>query len=150
LQSTSSAATTAQSIACPYGGSISVSVNGVAPGATSFSETFNYNNCCESVGCCLNGGGDLYYSQAGSFCESFSVTGTCSAVPVSVDYAICEDTTTGMLNYLVEVQGESFAVSGNYNNGTGTLMIAGKNGTFTCRYTNDTGTCSGTAGTFAF
>ncbi|HEX2657092.1 MAG TPA: hypothetical protein VHU40_02415 [Polyangia bacterium] len=150
LQSTSSAATAAQSYACPYGGSISATVNGIAPGATSFSESFRYDNCCESAGCCLNGGGDLFYAQGGAFCESFAITGTCSASPITLDYSICEDTATGMLNYLIEVQGESFAVSGSYSNGSGTLMISGANGAFTCRYTNHTGTCSGTAGTFAF
>jgi hypothetical protein len=150
LEQMSSAQTVSQ--ACPNGGTISVDVG--QANASAVSESFSYNNCCETVGCCLNGSGNLYYAGAGtatsSFCESFHITGTCSALPVAENFSYCSDGTTGTISYLVEVGGESFAVSGNYSSGNGTLTITGKNGTFTCTYTNDTGSCTGTGGTFAF
>ena len=148
--------TSAQAVveACPAGGNISVDVKSATSQAVS--ETFSYNNCCETADCCLNGGGDVYYAgagtAAGSFCESFHITGTCSAQPLSETYSICSDA-SGAVSYLVEVEGESFAVSATgstYSNGNGMLTITGKNGTFTCTYTNDTGSCTGTGGTFAF
>jgi hypothetical protein len=145
------ASTVNESVACPNGGTITVSAT--TSGSSSspdVNETFNYNACCETAGCCLTGGGNLYYAQSGSFCESFSVTGTCEAEPVTVSYSICEDISTGTLSYLVDVQGETFAVSGSYSAGSGTLTIVGSNGTFTCTYTNDTGSCTGTSGTFSF
>jgi len=146
--------TSAQSVveACPSGGNISVNVASAT--ASAVSESWTYNNCCETADCCLNGGGNIYYAAAGtaagSFCESFQITGTCSAQPVTENYSICEDGTTGTLSYLVEVGGDTFAVSGSYSAGNGTLTITGKNGTFTCTYTNDTGSCTGTTGTFTF
>jgi len=150
LDSRSSAVT--ESVACPNGGSINVNVDQASQ--QSVSESFTYANCCETADCCLNGSGNLYYAAAGtaagSFCESFQITGTCSAVPVSENYSICSNGTTGTISYLVEVNGESFAVSGNYSSGNGTLTITGKNGMFTCTYTNDTGSCTGTSGTFTF
>jgi hypothetical protein len=148
------AASAAQTVSqpCPNGGTISVTANQAS--ANAITENFSYNNCCESADCCFNGGGDLYYSgsgsTAGSFCESFHVTAVCSGQPVVENFSLCEDGTTGMINYLVEVDGDSFAVSGSYSNGTGTLMITGANGAFTCTYTNHTGSCTGTNGSFTF
>jgi hypothetical protein len=155
LESVASAETSV-SEACPNGGTISVNANEAS--STAVSETFSYNNCCESAGCCFNGGGNLYYastgssasSASGSFCENFQVTGTCTGEAVSENFSLCEDGTTGTLSYLVEVDGESFAVSGDYSDGNGTLTITGVNGTFTCTYTNSTGSCTGTSGSFTF
>jgi len=138
---------TAATVACPNGGTISVNVT--SSSSSQVSETFNYNSCCETAGCCLTGGGDIFYSQGGSFCESFSVTGTCEAAPVTANYSICSDS-TGTVSYLVEVGTDSFVVSGSYSNGSGTLTITGQNGSFTCTYTNDTGSCTGSGGTFTF
>jgi len=141
-----------ETIACNSSGSISVNV--AQASSSAISENWTYNNCCETAGCCYNGTGDLYYAAAGtaagSFCESVKLTGTCSAVPIAENFSLCEDGTTGMIGYLIEVDGETFSVSGSYSNGNGTLTITGKNGSFTCTYTNDTGSCTGTGGTFSF
>jgi hypothetical protein len=151
LESVASAQTTV-SEACPNGGTISVNANEASSSA--ISETFNYNSCCESADCCFNGGGNLYYastgSSSGSFCENFQVTGTCTGESVSENFSLCEDGTTGTVSYLVQVDGDSFAVSGDYSDGNGTLTITGVNGTFTCTYTNNTGSCTGTSGSFTF
>jgi hypothetical protein len=131
-----------------------MSITASTSGSNSVSATYSYNNCCETAGCCLSGGGNVFYSSAGStgasFCESFSATGTCESQPVTVNYSICEDTSTGTLNYLVEVGTDSYVVSGSYSSGSGTLTITGQNGTFTCTYTNHTGSCTGSGGTFTF
>jgi hypothetical protein len=146
--------TSAQTVseACPNGGTIAVNVNQAS--ANAISESYTYNNCCETADCCVNGGGNLFYSasgsSSGSFCEAFQISATCSGQPVSEDFSICEDGSTGMISYLVEVDGLSFAVSGSYSSGTGTLTITGANGTFTCTYTNNTGSCTGTSGSFTF
>lgn len=146
--------TSAQTVseACPAGGTISIDVGQATQQAVS--ENFSYNNCCETAGCCLNGNGSVYYAAAGtaagSFCETAHITGTCSSLPVAEDFSYCSDGTTGTLNYLVTVNGQTFAVSGSYSNGNGTLTITGMNGTFTCTYTNNTGSCTGTSGSFTF
>jgi hypothetical protein len=91
IETVTAAQTVAETIACPSGGSISVTASQTS--SSSVSETFSYNNCCETAGCCLSGGGNLFYSSAGtaggSFCESFSVSGTCSTVPLTESYSIC-------------------------------------------------------------
>lgn len=145
-------ATQTVSEACPNGGNLSVTVNQASSNA--ISEAFQYNNCCETADCCVNGGGNLFYSAAGSssgsFCEAFQVTSVCSGQSADENFSLCEDGTTGMISYLVQVNGQSFAVSGSYSYGSGTLTITGANGTFTCTYTNDTGSCTGTSGSFTF
>ena len=141
-----------ESIPCNSSGTISVNV--AEANANSVSESFSYNNCCEVAGCCYNGSGNVFFAAAGtatgSLCESVQLSGTCQTIPVSENFSFCEDGTTGKISYLVQVGGESFAVSGSYSAGNGMLTITGKNGTFTCTYTNDTGSCTGTSGTFAF
>ena len=150
LDQRSSAVT--ESIACPNGGTIAVNVS--EANSSNISENWSYNNCCEAADCCLNGTGDVYFSAAGTaaenYCESFQITGTCSAQPVAESFSVCSDGTTGTISYLVQVGTDTFSVSGDYIDGSGTLTITGKNGTFTCTYTNDTGSCTGTSGTFAF
>ena len=139
-----------QSIACPNGGSMSFTASSSGSSSSSdISETFSYNNCCEAANCCFTGGGNLFYSS-GSYCESFSITGTCLAEPVTANYSICMNASTDTLSYLVEVDSATFVVSGSYSNGSGTLTIIGQNGTYTCAYTNDTGSCTSTSGTFTF
>jgi len=143
-----------QTAACAVSGSYTINV--AQASSTAVSESITYNNCCQSAGCCYSGPANVYYASggaaAGAFCENFQLTGTCSGLPLSESYSFCEDGTTGTINYLVQVDGESFAVSsgGSYSNGNGTLMITGKNGAFSCTYTNDTGSCTGTTGTFTF
>jgi len=141
------------SMACPAGGTETYDLEEAS--ASAISESWTYANCCSSAGCCYNGSGDLFYSAAGTtataFCESFQLTGTCQSLPVNANYSICEDGTTGTINYLVQVGGQTFAVSGSYSAGYGTLTITDMNGTFTCSYSADHGSCSGGVGvTFTY
>jgi len=139
-----------ETIPCNSSGTISVNVATATSSAVS--ESFSYNNCCEVAGCCYNGSGNVFFASGGtatgSLCESVQLTGTFQAIPVTENFSFCDE--GGVINYLVQVDGESFAVSGSYSNGTGTLTIVGKNGSFMCTYTNDTGSCTGTGGTFTF
>lgn len=135
---------------CTVSGTISVDAAQMSGNA--ISESFTYNNCCETADCCFNGPANIFYSTtagATSLCESAQITATCSGMPITENYSFCSDG-AGTFNYLVEVDGESFAVSGSYSAGNGMLTIIGKNGTFSCTYTNDTGSCTGTTGTFTF
>lgn len=133
---------------CTVSGNISI--DSVQMSGSDISESFTYHSCCETADCCLSGPGSVFSSQAGagSVCESLQVSGTCSGAPIAENFSFCSD--GGVVNYLVEVDGQSFAVSGSYAAGNGTLTITGKNGMFTCTYTNDTGSCTGTTGTFTF
>jgi len=147
LDSTSSAAAVTQ--ACPAGGNISIDVGQAT--AAAVSESWTYNNCCETAGCCLNGGGNIYYAAtgtaAGSYCESYQITGTCSSLPVAENFSTCTNGSTGEVSYLIQVGGQTFVVSGSYSNGTGTLTITDKTGTYSCTYSGDHGTCSAGVGT---
>jgi len=138
------------SSACTVSGTISV--DSVQMSGNAISEQFSYHSCCETADCCFNGPGSVYYetSGTGSLCESLQITGTCSGTPIAENFSYCS--VGGTVSYLVEVGGESFAISatGTYSNGNGTLTITGKNGQFTCTYTNDTGTCTGSSGSFSF
>jgi hypothetical protein len=153
LQPTASAVS--QSTACPVSGNISYTIDQAT--AQNVSESWSYNNCCETADCCLNGGGTYYASlqgaSLGAYCESFNVTETCGSLPMPVteNFSTCTDGTTGTVSYLITVLGKTFVVSGSYTNGNGTLTITDMNGKFTCSYTNDHGTCSGGVGvTFTF
>jgi hypothetical protein len=48
--------------------------------------------------------------------------------------------------YLVEYEGETYTVSGSFSTGSGSLTISGANGSFTCTYTADAGSCTGSDG----
>lgn len=152
LDVTTSAQTVSQSISCPSGGTYSISTE--VTGTSSGVSTITWNNCCYAAACCYNGGGTYYTSisgtSVGSICGTEQLTLTCGAAPATASASFCEDASNGTFSYLVQVDGKSFAVSGNYSSGSGTLTITGVNGTFTCTYTNDTGTCTGTAGSFSF
>lgn len=131
---------------CPAGGSISFSGSG---NESSGRARGSYDNCCFEAGCCTDGTADMYYSSDSSaeytYCGSYDLSYSCEGVSADVAFNGCFGT-TGEWVYVIEVDGESFAVSGNYADGNGTLEIRGENGTWTCTYTNDSGSCSGTGG----
>jgi hypothetical protein len=138
--------------ACTYGGNISISASGSQSGGTG---TFKYNNCCyTSANCCFNGDGNMYYSTqqgAGSFsyCAKYNIKYSCAGQNASINYSGCFGT-DGKWTYVVTVGGKTFAVNGNYSNGSGTLEITGSNGKYTCTYSNGTGSCTGSGGNFSF
>ena len=108
----------------------------------------DYNACC-NAGCCTDGTAVFAFDTSGTgaytFCYDYDVTSSCEGVSVSLDFTYCSGA-MGLI-YAIEVEGESFAVSGSgTSNGTGTLTITGENGTFTCNYTDYTGSCTDSAG----
>lgn len=137
---------------CTGGGSISVNASGNESAAN---ISYAYNNCCEA-GCCMDGSGTAYYSEATSadftFCGSYDLDMTCDGSSTSVDFSGCVGSDF-QWSYLITVDGESYAVSGSYSDGDGTLEIRGANGTWTCTYTDGSGSCTGTgstSGSFTF
>lgn len=130
---------------CSGGGSLSASGN-------ENEVFFQYNNCTES-GCTMNGSGAVFLTTSGEFseCLSYDLTMACQdELSLSLSFSGCLNG-SGQFTYLVEYEGETYAVSGSYSNGTGELTITGENGTYVCTYTNDTGTCSGDGGeSFSF
>ena len=114
--------------------------------------TYAYNSCCVS-GCCIDGDGTAFVDTTGTatytVCATFDMTYACDGTNASVSYSYCQG--TAGLVYSVEVNGDTFTVTGSISNGTGTLEIIGENGTFSCTYTNYTGSCTdSTGGEFSF
>lgn len=135
---------------CPAGGNYEASGSG---NQSSGSVTIDYNACCFSAGCCASGDGTIHYnSEAGSgsaasyaFCATFDMQYTCEGSSASLDYSMCYGV-GGEAVLLVEVNGESFAVSASTTGASGSLQIRGANGTWTCSYNDDGGSCTSTAG----
>jgi hypothetical protein len=131
---------------CPAGGSISFTGSG---NESSGQARGSYNGCCYSAGCCMDGTVNMFYSSAQSaafaYCGSYDVSYSCEGVNADLAFNGCFGT-TGEWVYVVEVDGESYAVSGTYVDGSGTLEISGENGTWTCTYNNDSGSCTGSGG----
>ncbi len=146
-----------QNVDVPCGSSGSISVTG-SGNESSGSGQFAFNNCCETAGCCMTGGGNMYFSSSGaaaeadadnfSYCAEYDVQYSCEGETASLDYAGCLGA-SGFV-YSVEVNGESYAVTGYYSEGSGSLTITGENGTWTCTYDNGSGSCSGDGETFTF
>lgn len=146
-------ATSSQTITidCPAGGDISMIASG---SGTSGTAKGTYNSCCVEASCCFDGTVNSYVSGDASgeviqVCVEASITGTCQGESAAAEYSGCIGA-NGEMVILVEVNGESFAVSGNYSNGNGTLEIKGDNGSFTCTYSGGTGSCTGSGGDFSF
>lgn len=146
------AVTQTQKIPCGTGGDITISVESSATGSSGSAE-YSYNQCCYAASCCYDGGGTIYYAgSAGSleYCATYDLSLTCGTT-INLNYAVCVDGSAaqGTYTYLVSVNDKTFAVSGTYRNGNGTLSIKDSTGTYTCTYSNGGGSCSGT-GSFAF
>jgi hypothetical protein len=136
--------------ACPAGGSINTTAQGNNESAQALIE---YDNCCYEATCCMNGGGTWYFSTSASteysYCANYKVDMDCgSDLVASVQYEGCVSPTGWV--YVVRVEGKTFAVTGHYSDGNGTLNVTGVNGSFTCTYTNHSGSCSGSDGEFSF
>lgn len=143
---------------CPAGGNYSASGSG---NESSGSVTIDYNSCCFIEGCCASGDGTIHYnSEAASgsssgganyaFCATFDMQYSCEGSSASLDYSMCYGI-GGEAVLLIEVNGESFAVSASTTGASGSLQIRGANGTWTCSYDDDGGSCtSTTGGSFTF
>ncbi|HTV24023.1 MAG TPA: hypothetical protein VMG12_35270 [Polyangiaceae bacterium] len=147
-------AQTAQSssgtVDCPAGGNLSAAGSG---DQSSGHSTATYNGCCVSANCCLDGSADIYFSTqqgaAYTYCGSYDLSYACEGTTTQLRYEGCLSA-MGKQVYVIEVEGDSYAVSGTYSNGSGTLEITGENGTWTCTYSSGSGSCSGTGATFTF
>jgi len=146
-------AQTAQSsgtVSCPAGGSLSAAGSG---DQSSGHSTAQYNDCCVAANCCIDGSADIYFSTeqgaAYSYCGSYDLTYSCEGTTTALSYEGCVGS-TGEQIYVIEVDGGTYAVSGSYSNGSGTLEITGENGTWTCTYSGAGGSCTGTGATFEF
>lgn len=131
---------------CTGGGSISVSASGNESAAN---VSYAYNDCCQA-GCCMDGSGTAYYASATNaaftYCGSYDLDMTCDGASSSVNFSGCFGSDFKW-SYLITVDGETYSVSGSYTDGDGTLDIRGANGTWTCVYTDGSGSCTGTGGT---
>jgi hypothetical protein len=96
----------------------------------------------------------MYYTSDQSadyqYCASYDMDYSCRGSSASVDYSGCFSL-SGEAIVLIDVDGDSYAVTGHRSSGTGTLEIRGANGTWTCNFTAGAGSCSSSAGgSFSF
>lgn len=140
-----------QTITCPAGGSYSVVASG---GQTSGKATVDYNQCCYVESCCIDGSGDWYYSSDAnasySMCGSYSLSVSCESESGTVNYQGCLSGSSGEWIYVITVEGKTYAVSGYYSDGSGSLEISDSTGTYTCTYDENAGSCTGPGGSFNF
>jgi hypothetical protein len=145
---TAQSSSTTQS--CPSGGRFTVDGSG---NSSSAQATVSYEDCCFIEDCCFDGDGDMYFSSEQgadyTYCASYDLDYTCEGTTASIQYEGCFGT-SGEQIYVIEIDGETFSVTGNYNNGSGTLEIRGENGTWNCTYSGSTGSCTGSSGSFSF
>jgi hypothetical protein len=145
---TAQSGSTSQS--CPEGGNFSVQSSG---SQSSGQAAISYDNCCFIEGCCFDGSGQMYFSSEQgaeySYCASYDLDYSCEGTTAAIDFEGCFGT-TGELIYVIEVDGETYSVSGSYSGGSGTLEIHGANGTWNCTYSNGGGSCTGSGSTFTF
>ncbi len=137
---------------CTAGGSAQMSQAG---SESQGSVAIEFNDCCLDATCCYDGYENILYSDGSgtasySVCYDYDLTASCSGETAVLSFAGCLDASSGMMAYSVTVDGETFTVSGSYAGGSGTLTITGANGSWECTYTNDSGSCTGTAGDFTF
>lgn len=129
------------SAACPGGGSASFNI----------AEThmfIRYNNCGD-YGCVMTGTSNMFLTDTAEWgqCMSYDIDAVCEDQgAVSASFSGCINVATGTMTYLVEYDGMTYTVSGYYSAGTGELTISGENGTFTCTYTTESGTCTASTG----
>lgn len=89
--------------------------------------------------CTLNGSG-VVFNHPDQTCFSMDVSAVCADESADVAMSMCVSA-EGSVEYLVDVDGDTYRVSGSYMDGNGELVITGANGTFTCTYTDGEGSC---------
>jgi major membrane immunogen (membrane-anchored lipoprotein) len=136
--------TQTQTESCPSGGSYTVTASGSNSSGTA---DLKYDNCCYSEGCCINGSGAFYYSTDSSTASEYSICGSYNlTVACGSDSGALNYQGSGEWIYVVTVDGKTYSVTGSYSNGSGTLTITDSKDTWTCTYTDHTGTCTGSSG----
>jgi hypothetical protein len=136
---------------CPEGGSFNVEGSG---NQSSGEATVSYDDCCFIEDCCFDGNAEMYFSSGDgaaeyTYCASYDLDYSCEGDSATISFEGCFGT-MGQLIYVIEVEGETYSVSGNYSGGSGMLEIRGANGTWNCTYSNGGGSCSGSGGSFTF
>lgn len=133
-------------IDCPSGGNYTANVN---VNGDEVDLTADFNNCNMTEDCTYNGSYSYFGSTVGDWsgCLSYDLDITCKQVSgsVSASFSGCLGA-SGNFEYLVEYDGETYRVSGSYSSGSGTLTITGANGSWTCSYSNDAGSCESSSG----
>lgn len=118
-------------IDCENGGTIDIE-------SSETQETLTYNDC-QMAGCTLNGS-EVAFPDPDQICVSVKVNEVCGDESTDIASSSCTSM-DGTVVYLVDVEGDTFQVSGTYSDGDGELTITGANGTFTCTYVDGGGTC---------
>lgn len=130
------------SVACTNGGDLTANAN-----SDGTAVSVDYNDCCEAT-CCLNGSLTTFTDTSGtatySTCVDYDISASCDGIDGTYSFQYCQG--AAGLVYAIEVNGDTFAVSGSMSNGTGSLSITSANGSFTCEYTDYTGTCTSDGG----
>ena len=135
---------------CAEGGSIS----GSGSGSESNGEaTVSYDACCVAEACCMDGNAHIFYSSDQNapymYCASYDMTYDCDGTSAALEFEGCISS-DGEQVYVLEVNGNTYTVSGYYSEGSGSLEIRGANGSWTCTYSGSGGTCTGSGGNFEF
>jgi len=136
---------------CDAGGSATVTGSGNQSDAR---VAMSFNDCCFSAGCCASGRGTIFTSSEQgatyNYCSSYDMNYDCAGSNASIQYSGCFSL-TGKAVMLIDVDGQSFAVSGTRSGGNGTLEISGVNGKWSCSFTSGSGSCSSSDGaSFSF
>ena len=130
---------------CGAGGSITITGSG---NQSSGKATTKFDHCCFTEGCCTTGNGTAFYSSDQSatyqYCASYDVDYSCEGTSASLEYQGCFG--AGKAVFLIDVDGQSYAVSGSRSGGSGSLEITGANGKWTCTFSSGSGSCSSTSG----
>lgn len=139
-----------QTFNCPAGGGYTITASGSQQSAQA---VLDYNSCCYTAGCCVEGDADWYFATQGgasySQCGSYDIDYSCAGQSFSLDYSGCLGS-NGTWVYVVELGGKTFTVSGTYLNGSGTLEIKDATSTWTCTYNSGSGSCTGSRGNLSF
>jgi len=136
---------------CEAGGSATVTASGNESNAR---VAMDFNHCCFSAGCCASGKGTMFTSNdqnaTYNYCASYDMDYSCAGTDAAIEYSGCFGL-SGKAVMLIDVDGQSFTVSGSRSGGSGTLEITGKNGKFSCSFTAGSGNCSSSTGdSFSF
>ncbi len=122
---------------CPVSGNFSVKIDSQCQNDCTME--YSYNNCAFDEECAVDGDGAIWMGSLMGGEMAFTFSGLVCDVPVDVAYYF--DGTDFW--YVVEVNGETFAVKGYYSNGYGEITIKDSKGEYYCIIENDVATCEG-------
>jgi hypothetical protein len=120
--------------------------------------TFSYDNVCGKAGDCITGKGAEKikgtYAAGGSNMDvtlagDFDVTANGKSVHVSYGYKMTVNNGQYTVEYAIfDDKGDSYTVTAKVGGGSGQWTVKGKNGDYTCTYTNsgENGQCQGADG----